>query len=100
MFRRPIPLSHVLWVSHLFGVDQLPLIGPHGESKVGSTYMVECVPIFLAWIISPVFTGIISGLMMLAMRTFILRRHNNNLLAIFTLPVSLFITSWINIFFI
>jgi solute carrier family 20 (sodium-dependent phosphate transporter) len=58
------------------------------------------VPIVLAWVISPLLTGVIAWLLMLTIRTFVLRRPNRVKLSIASLPVSVFLTLWINIFFI
>ncbi|GFH30045.1 phosphate transporter, partial [Haematococcus lacustris] len=44
------------------------------------------VPIILAWFISPIFTSIAAGILFLALRTFVLRRQNGNIIAFWLLP--------------
>jgi sodium-dependent phosphate transporter len=58
------------------------------------------VPIILSWFISPILTGIASAFIMFLIRHLILRRKNSVVLAIVSLPVIVFITAWINVFFI
>ena len=53
-----------------------------------------------SWFISPILTGFASGSLFLILRTLVLRRKNGATLALFVLPVAVFITFFINIFFV
>lgn len=58
------------------------------------------VPIFFSWVFSPLLTGTASALIFLLCRTFVLRRRNASRKALYVLPVAVFGTSWINIYFV
>ncbi|KAJ9508203.1 hypothetical protein QJQ45_021537 [Haematococcus lacustris] len=58
------------------------------------------VPIILAWFISPIFTSIAAGILFLALRTFVLRRQNGNIIAFWLLPFLVMITVYICVFFV
>lgn len=58
------------------------------------------VPIICSWFISPILTGFASGLLFLTLRHTVLRRKNGAFLSLFVLPVAVFITFFVNIFFV
>ena len=58
------------------------------------------VPIICSWFISPILTGFAAGMLLLILRTLILRRKNGATLALFVLPFAIFVTFFVNIFFV
>jgi hypothetical protein len=58
------------------------------------------VPIFCTWIFAPIATATASAITVLLLRTFVLRRPNPAKLSLFVLPIAVFITSWICIYFV
>lgn len=58
------------------------------------------VPILMSWIISPIFTGAAACLILYICRTAILRRKHAVMISIWTLPVVVALTAWINVFFV
>ncbi len=58
------------------------------------------VPIVCAWVFAPLATASAAALIMYLCRTFVLRRNNPARLAMFVLPLAVFITTWINIYFV
>jgi len=58
------------------------------------------VPIVTAWVVSPILTGVASFLLMLLIRTVVLRSQNRVVLSIVALPISIFTTTWVNLFFV
>lgn len=56
--------------------------------------------ILIAWVISPILSGIITDLLFIAERTFILRHENSFDRAIKFYPVLVFITMWLGVFFV
>lgn len=58
------------------------------------------VPIFLSWFFSPILTGTCSAFIFFLVRTFVMRRQNARKLVFWVLPVAVFITTFINIFFV
>jgi len=63
-------------------------------------YVSGFVPVVLSWFISPVAAALVSAIIFLLIRTLVLRRKNSTKIAIWTLPVMLLITVWVNLFFI
>jgi sodium-dependent phosphate transporter len=58
------------------------------------------VPIFCAWVFAPIATAIAAALTLWLLRTFVLRRPNPAKLSMFVLPLSVFLTTWICIYFV
>lgn len=58
------------------------------------------VPIFFSWVFSPLLTGTASAIIFFLCRTFVLRRQNASKKALYVLPLSVFGTSWINVYFV
>ena len=58
------------------------------------------VPIFFSWVFSPLLTATASAIIFLLCRTFVLRRRYASRKALYVLPVAVFGTSWINIYFV
>ncbi len=58
------------------------------------------VPIVLAWFVSPVLTATASVLLMLILRTLVLRRENSYSKSFWVLPPFVVLTTWINIYFV
>ena len=58
------------------------------------------VPIVITWFFAPVVTGVASGSIYLITRTFILRTENSYNRAYYLLPIFVFGTTWINIYFV
>lgn len=58
------------------------------------------VPIFFSWVFSPLLTGTAAAIIFLLCRTFVLRRQNASKKALYVLPLAVFGTSWINVYFV
>lgn len=58
------------------------------------------VPIVLSWFISPILTALASAIIFTGTRTLILRRPNSYTRVWFLLPVLVYLTSWINVYFV
>lgn len=58
------------------------------------------VPIFCSWVFSPLLTAIASATIFLLCRTFVLRRQNASKKALYVLPIAVFGTTWINVYFV
>lgn len=58
------------------------------------------IPIIISWFASPILTGVASALILLTVRTTILRRKHAVILSIVLLPICVMITTWINMFFV
>jgi len=58
------------------------------------------VPIFFSWVFSPVLTGTAAAIIFFLCRTFVLRRQESSKKALWVLPIAVFGTSWINIYFV
>lgn len=58
------------------------------------------VPIFFSWVFSPLLTATASATIFLLCRTFVLRRQNASKKALYVLPLAVFGTSWINVYFV
>lgn len=58
------------------------------------------VPIIMSWFFSPILTGAASALIFFLVRTCVMRRQNARNLVFWVLPVAVFITLFINVFFV
>lgn len=58
------------------------------------------VPIILSWFFSPVLTGFASAMIFLAVRTVVMRHSNARNRVFWVLPIAVFITLFINVFFV
>lgn len=58
------------------------------------------VPIFFSWVFSPLLTATASAIIFLLCRTFVLRRRNASRKSLYVLPIAVFGTSWINVYFV
>ncbi|GBF87500.1 sodium phosphate symporter [Raphidocelis subcapitata] len=58
------------------------------------------VPIIMSWFFSPVLTAASSALIFSVLRSAVLRRNNAYNLAFYVLPIAVFITTFINVFFV
>jgi hypothetical protein len=58
------------------------------------------VPVFVSWFLSPLLAALITLVLFLVIRTFVLRRKNSTSISYWVLPVLVFVTIFINIFFI
>lgn len=63
-------------------------------------YVSGFVPVVMSWFISPLAAALVAGIIFLLIRTLVLRRRNSTKVAIWTLPVFLLVTIWVNLFFI
>eukprot|EP00195_Chlamydomonas_chlamydogama_P005795 CAMPEP_0202904830 /NCGR_PEP_ID=MMETSP1392-20130828/31296_1 /ASSEMBLY_ACC=CAM_ASM_000868 /TAXON_ID=225041 /ORGANISM="Chlamydomonas chlamydogama, Strain SAG 11-48b" /LENGTH=650 /DNA_ID=CAMNT_0049592659 /DNA_START=226 /DNA_END=2178 /DNA_ORIENTATION=+ len=70
------------------------------ERKGDFPYSAGFLPVVLSWFFSPVVGGILSALLFFFNRLLILRRKNSTMLAIYSLPVLIFITLFINLMFV
>jgi sodium-dependent phosphate transporter len=58
------------------------------------------LPIILSWFIAPILTAAASALVFLVCRTLVLRRENGEKLAYVVLPFAVFLTTWVNMYFV
>jgi sodium-dependent phosphate transporter len=58
------------------------------------------VPIIVSWFFSPILSAFASALIMLTCRTFVLRRQNSTVIAIWFTPIAVAFTTWINLYFV
>lgn len=58
------------------------------------------VPIFFSWVISPLLTGIASAIIFGLCKYLVLRRQNSVVKSAVVLPFAVFLTTWINVFFV
>jgi sodium-dependent phosphate transporter len=70
------------------------------RSKDEFPYVTGMVPIFLAWIVSPLMSGIIAVTLYLIIRTFILRSEHGYTRAFYTLPILVGGIFWLIVSFI
>jgi sodium-dependent phosphate transporter len=63
-------------------------------------YLSGVAVIVMSWFISPVACGVVASTFFLLVRTIVLRRQNSMRLAFWLLPVLVFITVYINAFFV
>lgn len=58
------------------------------------------VPIIMSWFLSPVLTATAAALIFFILRTCVLRRQNSYNLAFWVLPIAVFITTFVNTYFV
>jgi sodium-dependent phosphate transporter len=58
------------------------------------------VPIVMSWFFSPILTGLAAATIFAVVRSAVLRRKNSHSLAFWVLPPAVFVTLFINIFFV
>jgi sodium-dependent phosphate transporter len=58
------------------------------------------VPIILSWFFSPILTGLAACTIFSIVRVAVLRRKNSFNLAFWVLPIAVFVTTYINVFFV
>jgi phosphate/sulfate permease len=58
------------------------------------------VPIVLSWFLSPVLTALVAVTIFLACRTLVLRRKHGVAVSFYILPLAVFLTCFINVYFI
>ena len=63
-------------------------------------YIGGMVPVFVSWFLSPLLAALITLVLFLIIRTLVLRRANSTKVAFWVLPVLVFVTIWVNLFFI
>lgn len=70
-------------------------------SSCGTVFPLQgVVPIILSWFFSPILTGAAAATIFGIVRTVVLRRQNAYSLAFWVLPPAVFVTLFINIFFV
>ena len=70
------------------------------QRKEEFPYLSGVAVIVMSWFISPIACGLIASTFFLIVRTIVLRRQNSTKLAFWLLPVLVFITVYINAFFV
>ena len=70
------------------------------EERGDFPYTKGFLPVVLSWFFSPFLGGILSAIIFYLNRLCILRRKNSANLAIWSLPVLLFLTTFINLMFV
>ncbi len=63
-------------------------------------YVKGLVPIVISWFTSPLMSSMIAAVIFLGNRHLVLRRHNSSQAAYFALPPLVFLTIFINLFFV
>lgn len=63
-------------------------------------YIGGMVPVFVSWFLSPLMAALITLVIFIIIRTVVLRRANSTKIAFWVLPVLVFVTIWVNLFFI
>ncbi|GFR48394.1 hypothetical protein Agub_g10288 [Astrephomene gubernaculifera] len=63
-------------------------------------YSKGLVPVVCSWFVSPIMSGIVAGFIFFVTRYVILRRENSTNWAIYMYPLLVFITVFINVFFV
>jgi phosphate/sulfate permease len=63
-------------------------------------YAGGIVPIIISWFLSPLLAALITLILFLLVRTFVLRRANSTKIAFWVLPILMMATFFINLFFI
>jgi sodium-dependent phosphate transporter len=58
------------------------------------------VPVFVSWFLSPLLAALVTLVIFLLVRTLVLRRQNSTKIAYWVLPILVFVTIFINLFFI
>jgi phosphate/sulfate permease len=70
------------------------------EKKGDFPFSRGFLPVVLSWFVSPLIGGILSSIIFILNRWCILRRSNSTIKAIWSLPILLFFTLFINIMFV
>eukprot|EP00878_Enallax_costatus_P011868 GHUV01012391.1.p1 GENE.GHUV01012391.1~~GHUV01012391.1.p1 ORF type:complete len:555 (+),score=131.20 GHUV01012391.1:828-2492(+) len=70
------------------------------EPKPDFPYIGGITPIVISWFLSPLLAALVTLILFLIVRTFVLRRANSTKIAFWVLPVLLLFTFFINLFFI
>ncbi|KAG2441714.1 hypothetical protein HXX76_003330 [Chlamydomonas incerta] len=70
------------------------------DHKPQFPYSTGLVPVICSWFVSPVTAGIASGILFFLNRIFVLRRERSTTFAIWVFPVLVFLTVFINVFFV
>jgi phosphate/sulfate permease len=63
-------------------------------------YVTGIIPVVISWFLSPLLAALITLVLFLIIRTFVLRRVNSTKIAFWVLPVLMVLTFFINLFFI
>ena len=63
-------------------------------------YVAGVVPVVISWFLSPLLAALITFVLFLIIRTFVLRRANSTKIVFWVLPVLMVLTFFINLFFI
>jgi len=63
-------------------------------------YIKGIVPVVISWFLSPLLAALITLVLFLIVRTFVLRRANSTKIAFWVLPILMILTFFINLFFI
>lgn len=58
------------------------------------------LPIILSWFIAPILTALASMLVFVCLRTLVLRREHGTTYAYYVLPCAVFLTTWVNMYFV
>ena len=75
----------------------LPLQDPSGASFPP---YIGVLPIVLSWFVSPLLTAAASAFLFVVLRTLVLRRANSQIKALWVLPAAVWLTTFINVYFI
>lgn len=63
-------------------------------------YISGMVPVFVSWFLSPLLAALITLIIFIIIRTLVLRHQNSTKIAYWVLPILVFLTIFINLFFI
>jgi sodium-dependent phosphate transporter len=63
-------------------------------------YIKGLLPIFISWVTSPLMSSILSVIIYISNRTLVLRRQNSKQIVFYAFPPLVFITIFINLFFV
>jgi phosphate/sulfate permease len=63
-------------------------------------FIAGIVPVIISWFLSPLLAGLITLIIFLLIRTFVLRRAQSTKIAFWVLPILICLTFFINLFFI
>jgi sodium-dependent phosphate transporter len=63
-------------------------------------YVTGIIPVIISWFLSPLLAALITLVLFLIIRTFVLRRTNSTKVAFWVLPILMVLTFFINLFFI
>eukprot|EP00877_Chromochloris_zofingiensis_P005747 jgi/Chrzof1/15173/Cz09g30090.t1 len=98
----PVSTTHSI-IGGIIGFA-LVFAGGSGVIWLGRTatfpYIAGFVPIVLSWVISPVLAALVTAILFLLIRTFVLRRKNSTALSYWLLPLFVAITIFVLLFFI